>query len=218
MFVLDEVDDRVCTSFDLHNVSINPYFGEYQDIIKLCSNILDQQIYASDTAENAQYCLLLPMEVLFEDYVLAMFEKYFFNDYKIEGQKSDLYLIDIPQAFRMRHDILLTHRKTDKEIIIDTKYKMRKYDRSDMKTGIAQSDMYQMVSYAFKRHCDTVILLYPNVDSELIDNPMVNFVISNASINYDIIITAKNIPFWTYASFPAMEQEFKNQIQELLLL
>jgi len=57
--------------------------------------------------------------------------------------------------------LLLENRLTGKQLIIDTKYKLRDRESTNAKQGISQSDLYQMISYALRRETDQVILLYP---------------------------------------------------------
>ncbi|MBK6989184.1 MAG: hypothetical protein IPH33_13750 [Bacteroidetes bacterium] len=59
----------------------------------------------------------------------------------------------------MRNDIYI-----DELLIIDTKYKIRSND-DGLKAGVSQSDLYQMVSYAIRRNCKNVLLLYPYMES-----------------------------------------------------
>jgi len=67
---------------------------------------------------------------------------------------------DGKNVFNMQHDIFLTSKEhPDLKIIADTKYKLRDSNfKIDPKKGIAQNDLYQMVSYAFKRGCTDIML------------------------------------------------------------
>ncbi len=64
----------------------------------------------------------------------------------------------------MHHDILLEHRGSQRgrQVILDAKYKLRSYPFKDIsKADVLQADLYQMTSYAFRRGCREIILLYP---------------------------------------------------------
>src|SRR5690606_41830311 len=79
--------------------------------------------------------------------------------WEVKYQKSDMYLTD-ERVFQMQHDIFLVSKKDNSiKIIVDTKYKLRGDFKDDKKKGIAQSDLYQMTSYAFRRGCCNVLLL-----------------------------------------------------------
>ena len=132
-----------------------------QHIIGLCKIVLNQQIYSNDYYEQNHWSLLLPMEYVFEDFAAGFFEKHFSGQWDVEYQKSNIYLTD-QEVFNMQHDIFLTSRYESRKIIVNTKYKLRGNIKSDAKKGIAQSDLYQMTSYAIRRGCTEVLLLYPN--------------------------------------------------------
>ncbi|MCP2044701.1 McrC family protein [Pontibacter sp. HSC-36F09] len=214
-FQLDEVEDVPCSASDLDTVSLNPLFTEYATIIEWCKRILNQQLYSSHTYDSLQWALLLPMEYVFEDFVLGFVRKHFGNVYKVHAQKSDLYLSDSPKAFQMQHDIFLEHRKTGERIIIDTKYKPR-WDlrHTDIKQEMAQSDMYQMVSYAYRRGCENVILLYPNTSEELADD--YTFCIPSGLGEGIINVKVSEVPFWSKNNQKVIEEGLMKALASLL--
>lgn len=195
--ILDEVEDISFSYFDAENLIINPFFEEYNRALDYCKLILNQQLYSNDACDLSQWCLLLPMEYIFEDFVAGFLEDKFSNDWRAEYQKSNEYLSSNPKVFQMKHDIFLTSKRTGKTIIIDTKYKLRdKNFKKDNKKGIAQSDLYQMTSYAFRRGCTDVLLLYPNLENTK-NSPDYFEICSGFNLEDKIKITAMEIPFWT---------------------
>ena len=169
VFILDEVEDLHCTLQELDKISLNTFFEDYSVLLDSCKLILSQQLYSSNTYDLSQWCLLFPMEYIFEDFLAGFLENKFSSDWNVEYQKSDEYLSNNPKVFNMQHDIFLTSRHGAKrKVIIDTKYKIRSDNfETDPKNGVAQSDLYQMVSYAFKRGCTDIILVYPNISNNL---------------------------------------------------
>lgn len=198
VFILDEVEDIPCNSYDVENIILNSFFDEYSRILDSCKLILNQQLYSSNTYDLSQWCLLFPMEYIFEDFVAGFLEENFSKDWKVEYQKSNEYLSSNPKAFNMQHDIFLTSKNTDRrKVIIDTKYKLRQKDfKNDIKKGISQADLYQMTSYAFRRGCTYIFLLYPNL-SDNINEPDIFEISSGFNTEDKIKITAMEIPFWT---------------------
>ena len=94
-----------------------------------------------------------------------------------KAQRSDIYL-DESKAFNLKLDLFL---KTEfKSLIADTKYKIVYSDEKDPKKGISQNDLYQMVSYAFKRGCTDILLVYPNLSDNI--NPPDKFEISSGLV------------------------------------
>lgn len=210
VFILDEVEDLHCTLHDLDKISLNTFFEDYSVLLDSCKLILSQQLYSSNTYDLSQWCLLFPMEYIFEDFLAGFLENKFSSDWNVEYQKSDEYLSNTPKVFNMQHDIFLTSRHGAKrKVIIDTKYKIRSDSfKADPKKGVAQSDLYQMVSYAFKRGCTDIILVYPNLSDTI--NTADSFEIISGFEGADKInITAMEIPFWTMNDFNTKDLEDK---------
>jgi 5-methylcytosine-specific restriction enzyme subunit McrC len=160
------------------------------------------------------------MDYIFEDFVAGFIEKHFSQKWKVEYQKSEMYLAQNEEkrnVFQMQHDIFLTNRSnSDIKIIVDTKYKLRnELLNADSKRGIVQSDMYQMVSYAFRRGCKNVILIYPNSSEEikLADNFIIE---SGFNRNDKINVIAVDFPFWTINRFENIEILMINALNRLL--
>lgn len=222
VFILDEVDDIPCNSYDIENITINSFFDEYNKVLDSCKLILNQQLYSSNTYDLSQWCLLFPMEYIFEDFVAGFIDHKFSADWKVEYQKSEKYLATNEagkNVFNMQHDVFLTSKNTDRQkIIIDTKYKIRSPDfKNDIKKGIAQADLYQMTSYAFRRGCTDILLIYPNI-TDNISEPDIFEIRSGFNANDKIKITAMEIPFWVegYLDATALEIKLKTTLKEQL--
>ncbi len=215
VFILDEVEDLHCTVHDIDRISLNSFFEDYSVLLDSCKLILSQQLYSSNTYDLSQWCLLFPMEYIFEDFLAGFLQHKFYKDWKIEYQKSDEYLSNTPKVFNMQHDIFLTSTDgTEKRVIIDTKYKVRKGNfKTDPKKGVDQSDLYQMVSYAFKRGCTDIILVYPNISDNL-NSPDSFEIVSGFEGNEKINITAIEIPFWTMNDFN--ERSFDEKLFQVM--
>jgi 5-methylcytosine-specific restriction enzyme subunit McrC len=196
IFLLDEVEDRVCNASFLDHIPISPFYQEYQTTIGLCRMVLEQHIYNHHYEDSKHWSLLLPMEYVFEDFIAGFLEKHFSSDWEVKYQKSDLYLTD-EKAFQMQHDIfLVSKRDSSINIIVDTKYKLRGNFKEDKKKGIVQSDLYQMTSYAFRRGCSNILLLYPNQSDEIKEDD--RFHISSGLYNkHKIAVVVAEIPFWS---------------------
>lgn len=217
LFILDEVDDTVCTSSDIDSLNINPFFEGYTLLMESCKIILDQQLYSNTTDNLTQWCLLFPMEYIFEDFVAGFLERKFSKEWNVEYQKSDKWLTDSPKAFNMQHDIFLTAKDgSNRKIIIDTKYKIRASTyKNDLKKGISQDDLYQVTSYAFKRGCTEVFLLYPNI-SENRNDPDTFKIKSGFNERDQITVTTAEIPFWSLANFQEIENALQEELGQLL--
>ena len=210
VFILDEVEDIPCNSYEVENITLNSFFEDYNKALDSCKLILNQQLYSSNTYDLSQWCLLFPMEYIFEDFTAGFLDHKFSNDWKVEYQKSNEYLSSNPKAFNMQHDIFLTSKTADRrKVIIDTKYKLRSLDfKNDIKKGIAQADLYQMTSYAFRRGCTDILLFYPNITDGL-NEPDIFEINSGFSTDERITITAMEIPFWTTENIDITKLENK---------
>jgi 5-methylcytosine-specific restriction enzyme subunit McrC len=222
IFILDEVEDTPCTNYDLENIIFNAFFGEYHLILDSCRLILNQQLSSSDFYELSQWCLLFPMEYIFEDFVAGFLECKFSGSWSVEYQKSEKYLAtteDGKEVFNMQHDIFLTSKNYEKrKVIVDTKYKLRSPDfKREIKKGVEQIDLYQMTSYAFRRGCTDIFLLYPNLTDDL-NEPDIFEINSGFNGNEKIKITAMEIPFWTENNLDtsALEKKLEQIIREQL--
>jgi len=216
IFILDEVDDLPSTIHDVNNVSLNPFFEDYLTILDSCKLILSQQLYSSNTYDLSQWCLLFPMEYIFEDFLAGFLEYKFSKEWKIEYQKSEKYLAtteDGNNVFNMQHDIFLTSKDgSNRKVIVDTKYKLRPDDfKSDPKKGVAQNDLYQMVSYAFRRGCTDIILMYPNINDN--SNSPDNFEITSGFDGQKISVTALEIPFSSVSDFAGLDAKLNDVLK-----
>src|SRR5690606_11135474 len=171
---------------------ISPFYQEYQTTIGLCRMVLEQHAYNHHYEDTKHWSLLLPMGYVFEDFIAGFLERHFSTCWDVKYQKSDMYLTD-EKIFQMQHDIFLVSRKDPSiKIIVDTKYKLRGKFKEDKKKGIGQSHLYQMSSYAFRRCCSNVLLLYPNKSDKI--NVLDLFHISNADQSHTFKIAAVDIP------------------------
>jgi 5-methylcytosine-specific restriction enzyme subunit McrC len=217
LFILDEVEDIPCTLDDINSISLNIFYSEYMLLLESCKLIISQQLYSNREYDISQWCLLFPMEYIFEDFIAGFIEKHFSNTWDVKYQKSDEYLSNKPQVFNMQHDIFLKAKDGSKrELIIDTKYKIRDKDfKNDPKKGVNQSDLYQMVSYAYKRGCNEVLLIYPNTTETLHMEDV--FEINSGFNKYDLIkVSAIEVPFWTIKNFSSIEKTLLKALQQFL--
>lgn len=171
---LDEVSDVSCSPHDCDGIRLGNMNKNYGIIISMSKMFLLNKMsgYAIDT--NETFCFLFPTELLFEGFV-GGFIKEVLTDHggKVKLQESKMRLVEkivfgkeeSDPAFTMRHDILVEY--AGKLIILDTKYKeISRFEGNDnyvksINDEVKQADLYQMVTYAWKRGIKDVYLLYP---------------------------------------------------------
>lgn len=216
IFLLDEVEDQPCTVSMLEGIRLNPLYEAYGEVVKSCRMILENQVYSHVEYDMKNWSLLFPMEYIFEDFIAGFIQDHFSKDFIVQPQKSDLYLHQDPNTFNLQQDILLTHKASKERIIIDTKYKPRwNIAASDNKRGVSQSDMYQMISYAYRRGTDKVLMIYPSaLDNQIEDY---TFTVRNADSGGAIKIKAIDIPFWSEQNQMLIQEQLLYKLKKSLV-
>lgn len=172
-FILDEVTDVQATAAGCERVKINPLFSELQTVLDYCKLFLSNSMIYTYKNDLKVFAFLIPMEKIFEEFVAGFMEKHKLQIFdgksvEIKTQASDKYLAyknadPKKDIYQLKNDILI--KIDDASIIIDTKYKLA-YLNQKNEIVPAQSDMYQMLSYAVRRGCDKVCLIYPATINE----------------------------------------------------
>jgi 5-methylcytosine-specific restriction enzyme subunit McrC len=156
LFILDDVSDMRCTAEDCDKVRLNPLFDDHKHILSLCKLYLSNQVIDMDSEDSRNFCFLVPMEYIFEDFIFGFISDKW-PSLNIKSQSTDYLATNRgSNVFQIRNDIYINN-----QLIIDTKYKIRGTG-DGLKAGVSQTDLYQMVSYAIRRNCKNVLLLYPN--------------------------------------------------------
>lgn len=233
VFILDEVNNQKMTAADCEKVSINPLYRELTPILDYCKLFLTNSTILRFKNELEVFAFLLPMEVIFEKFVVGFLKKHFDNTFKIKAEKSDKYLASLfygdkkekENVFQLKQDMFLTDKQNEeRQIIIDMKYK--KIDTSinneNKKHGVSQSDMYQMVSYAIRRNCQNIKLIYPNQISSDENIQNITFKIEDElaerkSINinvYQIPFLDKNLNLDAHLTLSQHFEPLENKLKE----
>jgi 5-methylcytosine-specific restriction enzyme subunit McrC len=173
-FQLDEVADQPATLVDCDKVQLSPLFDSFRVVLDYCRLFLaDSGPLAAHTEEVHVFAILLPTEVIFEEFIEGFVRTHLDEQFHIRSQTRDLYLAtatpagaEPKQYFQLRHDLLLKRKPKSKEkpLVIDTKYKTLPVtaDGNITPDGVAQADMYQLVSYALRRGTPYTYLFYPD--------------------------------------------------------
>lgn len=206
LFLLDDVSEISCTAADCDKVKLNPLFNDHQQILSLCKLYLSNQVIDMDSEDSSNFCFLVPMEYIFEDFIYGFISDHW-SSLKIQSQSTDFLATNQGSSvFQIRNDIYINN-----ELIMDTKYKIRKQD-DGLKAGVSQSDLYQMVSYAIRRNCKNVMLLYPKAKNA--QNSPSSFQISSSMLNAEINIEVRNIDI-TFDDLHKADEIMKNNIREI---
>lgn len=159
LFDLDEINVSKNITDDFSKCTKNRTMSDYDVILNWCNIFLNGNSFTSFKGNAAAYSLLFPMEKIFESYVAKIIKvSKWFKDYNVKTQHHKYYLIEHPQKFSLRPDIVI--EKEGNTIILDTKWKLLNCDESK-NYGISQSDLYQMYAYAKKYGSKCIVLIYP---------------------------------------------------------
>ena len=209
LFILNDVSDVPCTASDCEKVKLNPLFEDHKQILELCKMYMSNQVIDMESEDSKNFCFLVPMEYIFEDFIYGFILDKFPN-LNVTCQSTDfLALNQGSKVFQIKNDIYIKDK-----LIIDTKYKIRRKD-DGLKSGVCQNDLYQMVSYAIRRNCNEVLLLYPQTVTSL--NIPTMFEIPSAMITQPIKINVRNIDI-TFDDIHEADELIKSRVEELNIL
>lgn len=212
-FVLDEVSDRPATVADCDAVGLNRFFETYADVLAMCRFFLAQHFLNLQRDDQRHFCFLVPMEVVFEDFVAGFLERHFSARFRVQAQATGCWLTE-ERVFQLRNDVLLTDRKTERLLVIDTKYKIRSPHGLAPQAGVAQSDLYQMVSYALRRDTTDVLLVYPAIEGEAV--PETSFTVASSLLGRTRInLRAAEVPV-TASTESELHTRLHTRLTELL--
>jgi 5-methylcytosine-specific restriction enzyme subunit McrC len=232
-FLLDAVTDQPATATDCAGVILPPLFADYQVTLEYCRLFLEgTSPMATDTIKQEVFALLLPSEVIFEEFLDGFIRDHFSDQYQISSQTDDLYLarsqrpgsITIKRQFQLRHDLLiesLPGRAKIQPLIMDAKYKLIPLNSGGYikSQAVSQPDMYQLVSYAFRRGTRRACLLYPDTldqPSTSVAANSINFYIDDALHTGSTCITAYRVPIICQSSVDGDYQESFTQLEQKL--
>lgn len=158
LFILDEVSDCQSTADECANIQFNPMFSSFETVRDYCTLFLRNCVSFSYKNELKLFAFLLPMEYVFEDFIFGFIDREI-EDIQAKAQDTTTYL-DKNKAYQLKPDLLLNI--AGRKVITDTKYKMVYANELDLKNGISQSDIYQMVAYGIRFKINDIVLLYPD--------------------------------------------------------
>lgn len=190
LYILDDVSDIKCTAADCDKVKLNPLYADLQNVLELCRLYLSDQVIHLDAADDRNFCFLVPMEYVFEEFTYGFINEKWPGLSLSSQSRTHLAETNGSTVFQIKNDIYIKDR-----LIIDTKYKIR-YKGTGLKAGVSQSDLYQMIAYALRRNCKEVLLLYPSSPDSL--SAPVNFEILADELNGPIMILVRTLDISFY--------------------
>ena len=159
LFILDEVEDGLYTSNDCDTIEFNKIYSEWNSILNMSRMFLANQAFKNQQLQKPNFCFLVPMELIFEEYIAGILEVYGTKKILTQGAGGRKYLTE-EKLFMLKPDIIYPG-----SMILDTKYKLLAEEDDTNKYNIAQSDLYQMLAYAVRYKIKKICLMYPYFES-----------------------------------------------------
>lgn len=220
LFILDEVKDVTISADILKRMRFNPMFSDFETVRDYCVLFLENSVSFNYKSDLKLFAFLLPMEYVFEDFIFGFIDKEI-QGVHAKSQLSNTYL-DKNKHFNLKPDLYLSINDK-KSIIADTKYKIVYADSSDVKKGISQSDLYQMVSYGIRFKVKEIVLYYPNTITQTKTQNSEIVIEDKLASDTDITIRSYQLPIINFDMFTAhyvnqntLELDFETVKKELI--
>ena len=160
-FAYADIADVAVSALRWDKVTLDRTNARWQELLSLARLLLGARFQTTSAGGSNGFSLLFEMNTLFEEYVARMLKRALSNtDLRVVSQGGRLYCLETLEQrglFQTRPDILIKRGEVVEQII-DTKWKRI----TDIKDGVAQADVYQMMSYGQLYQCDRLLLLYPH--------------------------------------------------------
>jgi 5-methylcytosine-specific restriction enzyme subunit McrC len=197
LFILDDVKDVNISSDKMKRMEFNPMFSNFETVRDYCVLFLENSVSFNYKSSLKLFAFLLPMEYVFEDFILGFIDKEI-ESINAKGQDTSKYLVE-GNKFQLRPDLILEYN--NRKIIADTKYKIVYDDKADSKNGVSQSDLYQMVAYAIRFKVHEIVLYYPNTINNIEPEKSELFIIDEFASNQKIQIKSHQLPIINFDLF-----------------
>jgi len=204
LFILDEVKDVNISSDKMKRMTFNPMFSDFETIRDYCVLFLDNSVSFNYKNSLKLFAFLLPMEYVFEDFIFGFIDKEI-DEINAKAQIGTKHL-DEEKNFKLKPDLKLV--LNHKSVIADTKYKIVYADETDLKKGISQPDLYQMLAYAVRFKVEEIVLFYPNTIHKEIPNNSELSIVDELAEGKPIHIRSFQLPI---INFNLFDKDFESK-------
>lgn len=136
----------------------------WRDLLSLARLFLSDRHQQTSAGTIDGHALLFEMNVLFEKYVERLLSLALAGTglrVSSQGGHRDCLYEGDTGRFRTRPDVIIRQGEQI-ALIIDTKWKRMTPRIDDLKQGVSQADVYQLMAYGRLYDCPNVMLLYPH--------------------------------------------------------
>jgi 5-methylcytosine-specific restriction enzyme subunit McrC len=161
----DDVTSVPITALAWDRVILDRTNSPWGSLLNLAKLLLGERFQTTSSGQGRGFSLLFEMNTLFEEFVGRSLQGALAGsglDVRLQGPQSHALLGENDvRRFATRPDIVIS-RGGKPVLIIDTKWKRLKGELDDLKRGVSQADVYQMMAYAHVYQCERLMLLYPH--------------------------------------------------------
>jgi len=170
---LDEVQDLAIELHHLDRVHLNRGTERFRDLLEFCRIVVAGTGILPRTGEVRSFSFLFPMDVVFEEFIANTIRRHSAalgidrQHIHAQARGNRRWLLRDSEGqgrFRLVPDILITNADRTPQVIIDTKWKRLVPDDQDSRSGVAQSDIYQLYAYSQRYGSRDSVLLFPSVE------------------------------------------------------
>lgn len=218
---LDEVSDVHVTINDCDKVILNPLFEEYAVVLDYCKMFISNSMVSSYKDDLSVFSFLVNTESIYEDFLYGFINKHknALDIQSIIPQDLDSLAKEKPlgeKSFNVKMDYLII-KNDSRQIIADAKYKRIYREKSnDSKKrknyGISNSDVFQMISYSYRKDINDVLLLYPSYSSEKTKPIIHEFDVIDSNDSPKIDLKAGTLNIINYNEDEFAEEKTINQL------
>ncbi len=165
-FVYAETTDVQVSALPWDRIIIDRTNKRWQDLFLLARLLLTDRFQTTTAGVSSGFSLLFEMNTLFEEYVGRLVRRALRGtEFQVSLQGGRLYCLTETETerglFQTKPDILI-RQGSDVVHVIDTKWKRLAPRMDDVKQGVSQSDVYQMMAYGQLYQSPRLTLLYPH--------------------------------------------------------
>ena len=170
-FMFADIADVSVAALPWRAVQIDRTHRRWEALFGLARLFLKRNWQAThhDPSAGQGITLLFPMNDLFEAYIAVLMRRSLRpGEFTVETQGGRLFCLieegdQERRRFQTRPDIIVRDRQSNAPIaIVDTKWKRLSPAIEDVKHGVNQTDVYQMMAYGQLYACHDLLLIYPH--------------------------------------------------------
>ncbi len=190
---LEDVDLIKLTDDIWERVTFSRLNHQYKTVFNMAKLFYHNSSINLNKGDELSFSFLVPLNRLFERFVFELLQATINSDiyFKYQGPLSYLGHINGTMTFQLKPDISMMKRN-QVLMIFDAKYK--EVIDAEGNQRILQNDIYQMLAYSVKYHCNQIALIYPkmmgsgqeNLELFSVEIPKENGILSIKVIQIDL--------------------------------